>query len=228
MIGAALLVLAAILAGLFLSSGGSGGLTGDDYVSLIYAGLFATVIGAFFFQTRQRFGNVARQILIWIAILLALVAAYEYRFELQDFGARVSAGLVPGSARTRTAEDGATLVQINRIGQQFLTDGSVNGSRQGFLVDTGASTVVLTANGAREAGIEPQSLSFTIPVNTANGVTMAARTRVDTLTIGGIERDDVIVLVSEPGDLGVNLLGMNFLDTLAGYEVRGDRLILRD
>lgn len=228
MIGAALLVVAAIAIGLFLTSGNPGTITGDDYASLIYMGLFATVIGAFFFQTRQHFGNVAKQVALWIAILLALVAAYEYRFELSDFGTRVTAGLIPGSARTSTTADGATLVQINRIGQQFLTDGSVNGSRQGFLVDTGASTVVLTENAAREAGIDPQSLSFTIPVSTANGVTMAASARVQTITIGAITRENVVVLVSEPGDLSVNLLGMNFLDTLSGYEVRGDRLILRD
>jgi aspartyl protease family protein len=38
----------------------------------------------------------------------------------------------------------------------------------------------------------------------------------------------VPALVSRPGALRENLLGMTFLDRLASFEVRGDRLILRE
>ena len=50
----------------------------------------------------------------------------------------------------------------------------------------------------------------------------------DELAVGGIVRRSVPLLVAEDGRLGQSLLGMNFIGTLSGFELRGDRLILRD
>ena len=36
------------------------------------------------------------------------------------------------------------------------------------------------------------------------------------------------VLVAPPGSLWQSLLGMNFIGSLSGFDVRGDRMILRD
>jgi aspartyl protease family protein len=38
----------------------------------------------------------------------------------------------------------------------------------------------------------------------------------------------VPVLIAEPGRLETSLLGMNFIGTLSGFDMRGQRLILRD
>jgi len=46
--------------------------------------------------------------------------------------------------------------------------------------------------------------------------------------IGAIVRRHMQVLVAPPGSLGQSLLGMNFINSLSGFEVRGDRMILRD
>lgn len=67
-----------------------------------------------------------------------------------------------------------------------------------------------------------------MPVATANGNTRAAAVRVSELSVGGIVRRDVTVLVAAPGTLPQSLLGMNFIGSLSGFDVRGDRMTLRD
>ncbi|WP_306025856.1 TIGR02281 family clan AA aspartic protease [Oceaniradius stylonematis] len=204
------------------------GMSGDQFASLVFLGLIGTTLAASLLAGRQRAGDLIRQIAIWVAIILALVAGYEYRFELQDATSRISAGLVPGSARTATAEDGSRTVTISRNQRHFATRADVNGQPLRFIVDTGASSIVLTHDAAASAGFDTDALRYVVPVMTANGTTRAAPVTIDRIAIGGIERAGLSALVAEDGQLFKNLLGMNFLDTLSGFEVAGDRLVLRD
>jgi aspartyl protease family protein len=56
---------------------------------------------------------------------------------------------------------------------------------------------------------------------------MAAPVTLDSVSIGSITERRIRALVARPGALRDNLLGMTFLERLASYEVRGNRLILR-
>jgi aspartyl protease family protein len=96
-----------------------------------------------------------------------------------------------------------------------------------MIVDTGASTIVLRPEDAKRAGIDLSKLSFTVPVLTANGRTVAARVRLDSVAIGPLQREDVEALVAEPKALTESLLGMSFLGRLRSYEFSGDFLTLR-
>ena len=168
-LGAGLLIL------LFNGNGGMiGPMTDDQFAGTIYLGLFATILAAGLFASGQRFGEMARQAGIWIAIIVMLVVGYEYRFELQETASRVTSGLLPGQAITSQDVNGDLSVTINRRSRHFEVVGAVNGDRQQFLVDTGASTIVLTETNARQAGYHPEDLDFRIPVSTANGIAMAA------------------------------------------------------
>lgn len=226
----ALAVIVATLAILFFAGENAdiGGLSGDQFASVVFLGLIGTAIASGLLASRQRLMTTLQQIAIWIAIILALVAGYEYRFELQDAASRIGAGLVPGSARTATAEDGSRTVTISRNQRHFATRADVNGEPLRFIVDTGASSIVLTHDAAARAGFDTDTLRYVVPVMTANGTTRAAPVTIDRIVIGGIERTRLSALVAEDGQLFENLLGMNFLDTLAGFEVAGDRLVLRD
>jgi aspartyl protease family protein len=110
----------------------------------------------------------------------------------------------------------------------FEVRGSVDGAPVEFLVDTGATSTVLTAADARRAGLDPDGLSFSIPVATANGTARAAAARAEELMVGSIVRRNVTVMVAPDGSLQQSLLGMNFISTLSGFDMRGDRLVLRD
>jgi aspartyl protease family protein len=196
--------------------------------SLVYLGALVTVIAAGILASRQRFGDLARTLAIWVAIVLALMAGYEYRYELQDVASRVSGGLISGSPLSVDGSGRATVTLRKRLDGHFAAPVSINGVTVEALVDTGATTSVLTAGDAARAGYDLGDLRFTIPVSTANGVTNAARIVADEVVIGSISRKRLPLLVAEAGRLDQSLLGMNFIGSLSGFDVRGDRLILRD
>lgn len=206
---------------------GSGG--GDSIMRMIYLGLVLLLLVGGLAGSGPGLGPIVRNLAIWAAVIIALVAGYQNRYELQDLASRLTAGLVPGSPVSRRGEDGAIAVVLDRMGNgHFFVRAGVNGALTPMIVDTGATTTVLTTEDARRAGFDPAALSYSLPVMTANGTGRAARATAEELTVGDISRRGVEVLVAEPGRLGQSLLGMNFLSTLSGYEVRGDRLTLYD
>src|SRR4051794_25618585 len=123
--------------------------------------------------------------------------------------------------------DGGEVVVARRADGSFPLAGQINDKTTRFVFDTGASAVVLTAESAAASGFQPEMLSFSVPVATANGRTLAAPVTLDRIAIGPIVEHRINALVARPGVLRENLLGMTFLDRLASYEVRGNRLILR-
>lgn len=224
-------IIGAALALLILndSAGSTLGIANDDFSQLVWLGLIAAVIGAGLLRSGRRLGDMAGTLGVWVVIVLALVAGYQYRYELQDFASRVSAGLVPGSPLALGVEDGRATVTLDKgRGGHFEARLSVNGRPVHVVIDTGATTTVLTAEDARAAGFDPAALHYTVQVSTANGMASASAVRTDELALGGIVRRDMPVLVAAPGALRQSLLGMNFIGSLSGFDVRGDRMVLRD
>lgn len=227
-------LLAALVVGglalLLVGGGGMGDLSEGQLGSLVYLVVLLALVGTFargvVFAGASR---TARNALAWVGILVVLLGGYAYRDELQDVGHRVTLGLVPGSAVTRLADDGTTRVQVgrDRFGH-FSVEGLVDGVPVRFLVDTGASTVALSARDARRVGLEPETLRYDQPILTANGRAFAAAVTLDAVSVGGIERRGLEASVSPPGALSQSLLGMSFVGSLASFEIRGDRLILAD
>lgn len=204
------------------------GLDNDRFARLVYLGLLGTVIGAAAVGSRFRLGHAARNVAIWLLIALALVAGYQYRFELQDVASAISGGLLPGSPIALSGGNGNAIMVMRSDTGHFEVDAEVNGRPVRFLVDTGATSTVLTESDAASVGIDVAALAYTIPIQTANGTARAARARIDTLDIGSIRRQSLPVLVAADGQLGQSLLGMNFLNTLGGLDIRQDRLVLHD
>jgi aspartyl protease family protein len=113
-------------------------------------------------------------------------------------------------------------------GGHFVTSAEINGNSITVLVDTGATAVALSFEDARQAGLRPGSLDYTVPVSTANGVARAARVRIGQIAIDGIEVEDVDGLVMPEGALTGTLLGMSFLSRLDSFKVEDGVLTLRD
>jgi aspartyl protease family protein len=172
---------------------------------------------------RKRVSEALKSIMIWIALATALAIGYTYRFELREVADRVMAELVPGHAATR----GNTVEIARGQGDNFMVATQVNGARLPMILDTGASSVVLTHDAAKAAGLPLEMLSYSVAVETANGRTRAAPVTLQSITIGGLVEREVPALIAQPGQLRQSLLGMSFLNRLQSWEVRGDRLMLR-
>lgn len=211
------------------SAGRTLGMDNGDFGRLIFFGTLGAVIGAGLLRSGRPLGAMAGNLGAWVLIVLGLVGGYQYRYELQDFASRITAGLVPGSPMALSDQDGRASVALDKAANgHFEARIAVNGAPVRVVIDTGATSTVLTAQDARAAGIDLDLLNYTVPVDTANGATNAAAARTDEIALGGIVRKNLPVLVAAPGTLGQSLLGMNFIGTLSGFDMRGDRMILRD
>jgi aspartyl protease family protein len=119
-------------------------------------------------------------------------------------------------------------VQVAR-GQsgEFALRATINGVSAPMVVDTGATSVVLTFETAKAAGLPLELLDYDVDLETAGGHTHAARLTLDRLAIGKLVERSVPALIVPRGQMKTNLLGMSFLDRLESWEVRADRLMLR-
>lgn len=223
------IALAAIL---LLASGDSGmvlGIEDEIFARTFYLALLCAVIGGGVLTSGIGFGRGVRIAALWAGIIAALMAGYQYRYELQDVASRVTAGLVPGSPLSVRDDDGRVSVMLERLSNgHFEVHARINDTPVTVLVDTGATSTVLTAQDAARIGFDPQDLAYTVRTMTANGEARAARVVADEIRVGDIVRRRVPMLVAEPGRLETSLLGMNFIGTLSGFDMRGQRLILRD
>jgi aspartyl protease family protein len=127
----------------------------------------------------------------------------------------------------RRAASPARAVQIPR-GQagEFALHAKINGVKAPMVIDTGATSVVLTWETAKAAGLPLELLEYDVDVETAGGHTRAARLTLDRLAVGKLVERSVPALVVPRGQMKVNLLGMSFMDRLESWEVRADRLML--
>jgi aspartyl protease family protein len=228
---AALFILA--LGAMMLVSNDSGMIAGIDSTTFGYAAFFLALLVYLAGGVFSRYGGgaaaIARDAVTWLALGLGLVALYAYKDQLTPIAARVVGELMPGTAMTvETSSGGLTEVKIRRrLNGHFTANVDVNGKEISMIVDTGASSIVLTPKDARRAGIDPNKLTYRVPVLTANGRTVAARVRLKEVSIGPLDRKSVEALVARPNALTQSLLGMSFLGRLRSYEFSGDFLTLR-
>jgi aspartyl protease family protein len=108
----------------------------------------------------------------------------------------------------------------------FILYGQVNGQTVRFLVDTGASGIVLSPADARRVGLDPAGLNYSRAAETANGVGLSAPFTADTLAVGAIRFSDVEMEVNQ-APMSVSLLGMTFFRRLESFRMEGGRLYLR-
>lgn len=203
-----------------------GGLELDSFAALITGFvLLLMVFGAMSSLVYQRVGQTLRAGVFWLAFAGVLAVGYSYRFELRSTGERVLAELVPGMPISKFGLGHAVEIARARRGD-FNIHAAVNGSRIPMLVDTGASSVVLTAQAAKAAGLPIELLKYDVAIETANGRGRAASVVIDKIAIGSIVERQIPALVTAPGDLKTSLLGMSFLSRLESFEVRGERMVM--
>lgn len=174
-----------------------------------------------FYAYRGQGSRALRNALLWVAIFAAVFMVVAYREEAAQVAYHLQGQLIPSSPRT--GEMGETVL-TRAEGGHFYADAYVNGQRVRFMVDTGASRVVLSYEDAGRIGLDPASLDYTMAVSTAAGLTMNAAVKLDYVMIGELRIEGVKAAVAKPGMMDGSLLGMSYLERLDGYRIEGNTL----
>ncbi len=186
-------------------------------------GLLALVSSGLVATRRIDVGRTARNLAVWVAVFALIVVGYASRGPLLEAFRSARSALLPAYA----VSDSPRTITIGRSeGDSFYVMGKVNGAPVKFLIDTGATDIVLSPADAAKAGIAAPAAGYSRPSETANGVGYAAPENVKSLEVGPIRLSDVPVMINQ-APMASSLLGMPFLKRLESFEVKGDQLILR-
>jgi aspartyl protease family protein len=130
------------------------------------------------------------------------------------------------AAAPQTSSNYRTVTVRSDASGHFRVEGSVDGRRLDFMVDTGATVVALRERDAGKLGIFPSPRDYTGRTSTANGVIKVAPVRLSSLEVNGIRIYDVNAVVIPDEALSVNLLGMSFLSRVRRFEMANGRLVM--
>ena len=195
-------------------------MSGDATLNLILALGFLVLVASALLAQRPSARDVLRGVLQWAMVFLVLFVLFAYRDEANQMWQRVVTELGPD----RTEVVGGTL-RIRPQDGHFFVNAKVNGRELRFLIDTGATLTALGSEDATDLGVVPSQYGFPVVIQTANGTISARRAAIDRLVVGPIERANFAVIVS-PSFGGLNVLGMNFLNSLSSWRVEQGVMIL--
>jgi aspartyl protease family protein len=133
----------------------------------------------------------------------ATVEAGGRRFNLRVGEAPASVGGGSGPASS------GRIVLTAQSGGHFMANGSINGRAAYFLVDTGASMVSMSASDAERLGVDYKA-GQPVQMNTANGVAMGWRMKLNSVRVGDVELHEVDAVVTQQS-MPFVLLGNSFL-----------------
>jgi aspartyl protease family protein len=182
---------------------------------IVYAVALLLIIGPVIFADRLS-GNL-RNLTIWTGIIGVVALGYAVWQQRSFVPERSRAELNPRRSVSSSPSEASI---VANDGGDFVVEAFVDGTSVIFVVDTGASDVILSLTDAERVGLDPDSLSYTRAHTTANGTIFGAPIRLESISIGPIAVENVRASISQT-DLSTSLLGMSFLKRLDGFSVRG-------
>jgi len=193
----------------------------EDGPSLIWGVVCILLLASSLAARRLPLGYIAKAGLAWVAIFAALFAIFSFRFEFIGIWERVKADISGAGGQSVSSE--AIELRRQDDGHYWLMV-DINGKPVRFMVDSGATMTAINATTAIETGVEADG--YPIILSTANGRVAAKRAIVRSLTVGPHRIENHPVVVSERfGD--VNLLGMNFLNSMQSWRVEANMMVLQ-
>lgn len=165
---------------------------------------------------QNRLATMLRHLLLWGLLILALSAGYGVWDTFQG-SVIASQSATSEGVELRRRFDGQYHITLNIEGP--------NGQPTPiqFIVDTGATEMVLRREDAQKLGFDLSRLRFLGVAQTANGVTRTAMVRLSNVSLEGHDARNVQALVNE-GELHASLLGMGYLERFARIEISRGRL----
>lgn len=191
-------------------------MTSIEMGNLIYLVLLlAMVLWWFLARNRQSMGKTAQQALAWGLIFIGVIAAIGVWDDIRQT-LRPSQGTITAAGQ----------VEVPRAndGHYYLTL-QINGKPVEFLIDTGASDMVLTQADAKRTGVVLKDLAYIGRAMTANGEVRTARIKLNSVTLGPVRDTNVTAWVNQ-GEMDQSLLGMAYLQRWDRIEITGGALIL--
>ena len=188
----------------------------DQIGSLIYLLLLGGAITSWvFFQNRDRLGQKLQHLTVWALLFVGVIAGYA----LWDDIRRVT--MMSHSVREATGE-----ITVPRAldGHYYLTL-QITDEPVRFVIDTGATDMVLPLADARRTGVAVNERDFYGEARTANGIVRVAPVVLERVAIGPIVDTRLRATVNE-GDMDTSLLGMRYLERFERIEIRGDQMVL--
>jgi len=187
----------------------------DTVARVVYLVLLLCFLLGFFAWRRGQVGRRLRDLLAWVLIFAMVIIAYGFRDVLR-------AQLFP-AAMVQVSGD---TIELRRGSDgHFHATLEVNGEPVRFMVDTGASGIVLSRRDAEKVGLDPDALAFLGTAQTANGRVATAGVRLGLVRLGTFTDTGVPASVTE-GGLDTSLLGMEYLDRFANIAITGDVMTL--
>ncbi len=163
---------------------------------------------------RTNMGKTAQQAAIWALIFVGVIGAYGLWEDISN----------DVTARQSFIDDDTVKVPRSPDGHYYLTL-EIDGTPVEFVVDTGASQVVLSQLDARRIGIDPASLRYSGSANTANGVVRTAPVVLDKVALGDMVELRLPAVVNG-GPMDESLLGMTYLGLYGRIEISNGVLVL--
>ncbi len=191
-------------------------MSGDDWGRFLYLALLGgALVAVFVVQHRGGLGRMLRHAMTWALIFLGAIAAVGLWGDIRST-------VMP--RQTVIAAQGR--IELPRApDRHFYVIAEVEGVPVRFVVDTGATDLVLTRADAERVGIDPATLVFSGRANTANGEVRTAPVRLSEVAIGDIVQTGVRAQVNE-APMQESLLGMSFLSRFERIEITRDRMVL--
>lgn len=155
---------------------------------------------------------------------IRLVSANSSQAMIEVNGVRRELGMgqaIALSPRDIATNGGSVTLYADSTGHHFI-DGQINGAPLRFLVDTGASAIVMNSGDAKYAKIDYKR-GTPVSVQTANGVANAYKVVINNVQLNGLALTQVDGLVMEGGSPAVVLLGMSALNRM---EMKRDGIAL--
>ena len=184
-------------------------------MQLTYLVLLAAAIGgSAIVAGRSNMGKMAQQAAIWALIFVGVVGAYGL---WED----ISRDVNPRQALV----DGGTIAVPRGFDGHYHLTLDINGTPVSFVVDTGASQVVLSQRDAARIGLDPAGLEYSRSANTANAMVRTAPVDLELVALEGIT-DRNIAAVVNGGEMDTSLLGMTYLGLYNRIEITNGELVL--
>lgn len=187
----------------------------DDTANLVYLSLLGGALAfSYVIAHKTNLGKTLQQAGIWVLIFMGAVAVMGMWPDIQT-------ALTP---RQSVTTDGDIVLPKARDGHYYMTL-DVNGVPVGFVIDTGASQIVLSQEDAKRIGIKIEDLAYLGSASTANGMVRTASVRLDTVDLGSMRDENVRAVVND-GEMAGSLLGMTYLGRFDSITIKNDELIL--